>query len=403
MTAIVFYLVSMFNVSPVFLANYESKADIVINQGGTDSTKTYSILQVLFTIASTTKAPIEDPIITIVGSSVPNLKKGAYRTAENILGNNSVLQKYIKEDFNQSDRVLKFKTGWIMEFRPAIDEQDAKQGKRQYLFVNEANGIPWLIFWQLAKRTRIRTFIDYNPNAPFWPHDKLIGTTPETNDLGATVQLIISDHRHNPFLSEKDHARTEGIKDPELWKVYARGLTGNLSGLIYTNWRQIPDADFPWDAPGKFGGIDFGYSVDPTAAVRMVKIANKIYIHELCYETAINEEQLKAIFKSNGFKEETPIYCEHDPDMTRALRKKNLLAIPARKGPGSVNSGILKIQKDYEILYTASSKNIDEERKRYMWLKDEKTGKFLNEPIDEFNHLMDAIRYGIYTKYWRAA
>src|SRR5678815_3499006 len=126
-------------------------------------------------------------------------------------------------DRNRSDRIVYFKSGWIMEFTSYETEQAAKQGKRQYLFVNEAQGISWMVFWQLAKKTRRVVFIDYNPTAPFWSHEKLIGTTPESNDLSVPVKLIISDHRHNPFLSEAEHARTENIKDPELWKVYARG------------------------------------------------------------------------------------------------------------------------------------------------------------------------------------
>lgn len=392
----------MFQTTPVYHANYLSTADIVINQGGTDSSKTHSLIQLLFTIACTTKPPADDdPIITILSESIPNAKKGAWRKAQNMIDSNEILQRYISQ-IDKVDRFIYFKTGWVMEFVGYTDEQNAKQGKRQYLFVNEANGIPWAIFWQMAKRTRIRTWIDYNPSAPFWPHEKLIGTTPESNDLGAVVQLIISDHRHNPFLSEADHRKTESIKDPELWRVYARGLTGNLSGLIYPNWKQIPDADFPWTEDGKFGGQDFGYTNDPSAGVHMVRIANKVFVHELCYAPAVTPQQLKALYVSSGFNDSSPIYCEHDGDMVRQLRMLDLLAIPARKGANSINAGISKVN-EYEIHYTASSKNIDFERKKYMWLKDPDTGKFVNTPSENDNHLMDAIRYGIYTHFYRAA
>lgn len=392
----------LFKTTIVYQANYESRADICINQGGTDSSKTVSIIQCLFTIACTTKPPVDDdPIITILCESIPNAKKGAWRKAQNIIGDNEQLQRYIVK-IDYSERLVYFRTGWVMEFISVVDEQNAKQGKRQYLFVNEANGIPWLIFWQMAKRTRIRTWIDYNPSAPFWPHEKLIGTTPESNDLGAVVELIISDHRHNPFLSDADHRKTESIKDPELWRVYARGLTGNLSGLIYPTWKQIPDKDFPWEEDGKFGGQDFGYTNDPSAATRMVRIANKIFIHELCYEPAVTPQQLKSLYVTSGFGKSTPIYCDHDGDMIRQLRMLGLLSIAARKGANSINAGISKVN-EYEVFYTASSKNIDFERKKYMWLKDNDTGKFINTPTEADNHLMDAIRYGIYTHFYRAA
>lgn len=392
----------LFQASVVYQANLNSVADVVVNQGGTDSSKTYSIIQTLYTIATCTEAPKSDPLISILSESIPNSRKGAYRVAKSIYADNEFLHQNVTH-WNEGDRIITFRTGWQMEFLGVTDEQNAKQGKRQYLFVNEANGIPWLIFWQYAKRTRIRTFIDYNPSAPFWAHEKLIGTLPASNDLHAKVQLIISDHRHNPFLSEADHNKTENIKDPNLWRVYARGLTGNLSGLIYPNWKQIADADFPWKEDGAFGGIDFGYTNDPTACVKMVRIANKIYIHELCYEPGLSPQRLCALLKANGFgKEKNPIYCEHDGDMIRQLRMLNMFAVSARKGPNSINPGIHKVN-EYEVYFTASSKNIAYERSRYMWMKDPDTGKSTNTPVDLDNHLMDAVRYGIYSHFYRQA
>lgn len=286
-----------------------------------------------------------------------------------------------------------------MEFTSYVDEQQAKQGKRRYSFFNEAQSIRWLVFWQIAKRTRIRTFIDYNPTAPFWAHDKLIGTGPEQNDLSAVVQLIISDHRHNPFLSDDDHRKTENIKDPELWKVYARGMTGNVTGLIYPDWTRIPDDQFPWNEP-PFGGLDFGYTNDPTAGVRMARVAESIFIHEICYTPGITPIQTKQLFFANSFTSSSPVYCEHDPDIVSQLRRLDVLALPARKGPGSISAGITKI-KEYKVFYTASSKNLEIERQRYVWIKNPDTGTNTNTPIDAYNHLMDASRYGIYTHFYR--
>lgn len=399
----------MFSTGPVFLANYNLTQDvefarggIAINQGGTDSGKTTSIMQVLCTIAVFEKPTEEDPIITIVSKSIPDSKKGAYRKFEELVSKNEFLYSKIK-DWNRSDRFVYFKSGWIMEFTSYENAQSAQQGKRQYLFANEAQGISWEIFWRLAKKTRKVVYIDYNPTAPFWAHEKLIGTVPESNDLFAPIKLIISDHRHNPFLSEAEHARTENIKDLELWKVYARGLTGNISGLIYPNWRQIPDKDFPWTDDNFFGGLDFGYNNDPTAGVKLVRIANKIFVHELCYESPLPPQKINSLFRGVGFiKDRYPVYCEQDGDMIKQLKRLNLMAVPARKGPNSVNPGILKVG-EYEVFYTASSKNIDYERKKYMWVMDPDTGKPTNEPTATDNHLMDAIRYGVYTRFWRAA
>lgn len=387
-----------FNTGPVYEANQNSTADIVINQGGTDSGKTYALMQLLFIHATTMPAPLQDPIITIVGESIPNLKKGAYRVARDILGSSPELGRYIKS-WNETDRMIYFNSGWIMEFTSYETEQSAKQGKRQFLFVNEANGIPYNIFWQVAKRTRIRTYIDYNPTAPFWAHDNLIGSTKNDNDLSATVQLIISDHRHNPFLTEKDHFRTENIKDPQLWRVYARGMTGNLTGLVFPNWTRIPDNQYPASID-PFGGLDFGYTNDPTAGVKIGVIGNSVFLHEICFEPGIGAMQTKELFYANGFNAETEIYCDHDPDKIRELRGVGLYALMARKGPGSIKGGIQKMN-EYQVFYTASSQNIHNERQRYMYEMDKITGKPTNVPIDQFNHTMDASRMGVYSKFFR--
>lgn len=391
----------MFDCGPVFQANYLSKADIVGNQGGTDSGKTHAILQVLYTIACTTKAPPVDPFITIVSESVPNAKKGAYRKAEEIFKLNKELQAHVK-DWNHGERIVTFHTGWIMEFVGVTDEQNAKQGKRQYLFVNEANGIPYNIFWQYAKRTRIRVFVDYNPSEPFWMHDKFIGTTPDGNDLNAKVQMIYSDHRHNPFLTERDHEKTEKIKDRELWKVYARGRTGMLTGIIFPDWKMVPVSEFENVGGRGFGVIDFGYTNDPTAASWIKTKGKRAYVHELCYRPFMSAREIKTMFRDIGFSEDTPIYCDHDLEMIRQLRAINVLAIAAKKGPNSVKAGITFLNKEWEVFYTDESLNIHEERRRYMWAKDpmDKT-RILNEPIDQYNHHMDAIRIGLYTKYKR--
>jgi phage terminase large subunit len=364
-----------------------------------NSGKTYAILQLIITLATTTDAPQEDAVITVVSSSVPNLKKGAYRVFQEIISQHDGLKHFIKSH-NQTDRTFKFTTGWTVEFNSYQTEQEAKQGKRQYLFVNEANGIKnYRIFWQLAKRTRIRTWLDYNPSAPFWVHEKLIGTSPESNDLGATVKFIRSDHRANPFLTEEEHRRTEGIKDPELWKVYARGITGSVSGLIFPNWKEMPDADFPHDET-HIVGIDYGYTNDPTAAVKVVIISNNIYVHEMCYETALPPRNIDLIWKSNNITKECPIYSEHDKEMIPKLRMLGWQVYPARKGQGSIKAGI-HVLKGYNVYYTASSFNLKIEKNKYEWALDLNSGKYINEPIEKYNHLMDAIRYAVYSHTYR--
>lgn len=382
----------MFDCTPVFHANSQSAAKIVINQGGTSSSKTYSIVQLLF-YKAIKEAGV---VITITGESIPNLKKGAYRDAETIYSNTKELAYYVNS-WNKSERIIYFKNGSIIEFVSNLDEQSAKNGKRDYLFVNEANGISYLIFFQLAIRTRKQIFIDYNPTAPFWAHDNLIHS-PADNDLSATIQLIISDHRHNCFLSDEQHRQIEGIKDKELWRVYARGKTGNLTGIIYPDWQAIPDEHFPWDDDKYFFGLDFGTN-DPNACVKIVRIGDTVFLHELLYSPELSMPEIQRILTANGATGK-PVYCDHYPENISHLRRLGITALPARKGQGSVNAGIMFIKKQFKVKYTQSSYNIAEERKRYVWVNDKITGKPSNTPVDAFNHTLDAARMGIYTHYF---
>lgn len=385
----------MFDCTAVFQAIESCKAKVIVEQGGTSSSKSYSTMQLAYLRA----IQVPKLVITVTGESLPNLRKGIYRDAEAIYSKSKYIQQQVI-NWNKTDRIINFKNGSLIEFISNLDEQSAKAGKRDILIVDEAQGVSWPIFFTLAIRTRGQIFVLYNPTAAFWAHEKLIGTTPQSNDLNATVQLYITDHRHNCFLSQDEHDKIEGIKDKELWRVYARGMTGNLTGLIFPNWKMIPDKDFPWKEDGKFGGLDFGYTNDPTAGVMCVRIGENIFVHELCYTTALTPNNIYQLYTANGFTQENPIYCEHDGDMIRQLRALELMAIAARKGVGSIKAGIAKIN-EYNIYFTESSKNIKAEREKYMWMIDPDTGKPINTPVDQFNHLMDAIRYAIYTSFYR--
>ncbi|MEI8204771.1 MAG: phage terminase large subunit, partial [Bacteroidota bacterium] len=200
------------NKPPLFDILEKATERVLINQGGTSSGKTYTILDLLFVIGTDN----ENQVITVVGQDIPNLKKGAYRDAKKIWGDSEIYQQKWSKP-NETERIFTCTNGSIIEFNSYQDEQDAKSGKRDYLFVNEANGIDYKIYWQLAIRTKKKIFIDYNPTSRFWAHDL-------ANDKD--TRIIISDHRHNIYLTQEQHDRIEGITDKELRKVYARGHTG---------------------------------------------------------------------------------------------------------------------------------------------------------------------------------
>ena len=133
----------MFQTLPLFNANLNAEERTVVNQGGTSSGKTYSIMQVLFFLSMQEGGLVT----TVVGQDVPNLKKGAYRDAKRILEASPILQGWFPY-INEGERVIRCVNGSIIEFSSFKDAQDAKSGKRDYLFINEANGIPYEVYWQ---------------------------------------------------------------------------------------------------------------------------------------------------------------------------------------------------------------------------------------------------------------
>jgi phage terminase large subunit len=365
----------MFKTTDVFLSNRNADTDIIINQGGTSSGKTYSILQNLFLHA------IENDrcIITVAGQDIPNLKVGPIRDAHNIVDQTEGLNNYILE-YNKSDRVFTFVNGSIIEFKSYDDAQDAKQGKRDYFFLNEANGVDKIIWDELYIRTKKKSYIDYNPNNEFWVHTELIGKP--------NVTLIISDHRHNTFLDQKIHDKIEAIDDPELYKVYARGLTGKLEGVIFRDYNVVSAVDT--DAKLIGYGLDFGFSNDPTALIALYSHSGELIIDELIYEKGLLNVRISDLMRELGVNGRI-VADSAEPKSIAELGAYGWQIEGAKKGPDSIRQSINTLKR-YKLNVTQRSSNLKKELNGYKW-KQNRDGKLDNEPVDFLNHAIDALRY----------
>lgn len=356
----------------------------LVQQGGQSSGKTVNILIALTALA------IEDDVpgtTTITSMSFPHLKAGALRDFERFVAPN--FANAIKA-YHKTDHLFTFNNSSLIEFKTYETEFAARGPKRKRLFVNEANTFDYMTWFQLDSRSD-QSIIDYNPTLKFWAHDKVI---PEPN-----TAFRISDHRHNPFLTDDKHKEIESIRDKELFKVYARGLTGNVTGLIFPDWMAIEE--LPTDIDNWIFAIDYGYTNDPTAIVKIGRRGQSLFIQELVYQTgSIPPTEIKReLLKHEYNPDRHPLYSEHDPDMVKQLRLLNIVAIAARKGAGSVNAGIEKL-KEYKVYYTANSFNLRKELGMYIWEVDD-LGTPTNIPVDAHNHAIDAIRYGVYSHFYR--
>lgn len=365
-------------IGPLFRANIEGDERVRVNQGGTSSGKTYTIMQVLFFLA------IQEAgcVITVVGQDFPNLRVGALRDARTIRSGSDWLCGMFT--INESAHFISCRNGSLIEFNSYQTAQDAKSGKRDYLFINECNGVPYEIYWQLQMRTRKWVFLDYNPSERFWVHDEVIGRV--------GVKLIISDHRGNPFLTDEEHARIEGITDKELWKVYARGLTGKIEGLVLRNW-DIVDVMPPVEERKMTAfGLDFGFTNDPSALEEVCLAHGELWVDEYIYETGLTNPDISNRAKSHGVTRKDCIIADcAEPKSIQEIRNTGLWVEASPKGADSIVVG-LDILKRYKIHFTRRSVGIIGNAKAYKWKKN-RDGVRTNEPEDKHNHGIDAIRY----------
>jgi phage terminase large subunit len=362
--------------SNIYFKNLEAKTRFIFNEGGTRSTKTYSLNQVCYTLAAESKTPL---IISIVSETMPHLRKGSMRDFFLFLKNNNL---YFEEDHNKSDNIYKVNKS-IIEFF-SVDSPGKVHGpERDYLFVNELQYIDYDTFFHLAQRTRKRIFADWNPVSEFWVYDQFINNPQYKED----ITLIHSTLYDNPFLSEeiKKDILLRAARDPNYKRVYLEGKIGQLEGVIYPNWSY---GEFDNSLPFGFG-LDFGFHPDPDA---MVKIAvdqknRKIYAKELFYLNNLQISDLKKGVRLYVKPHELIIADSADPRMINELRTSGLNIKGVVKNEGSVLEGIRLVQ-DYDIIVDKESINLVKELRNHTW-NDKKAGI----PNKGYNHLLSGIRY----------
>lgn len=365
-------------IGELFRANIEDGYRTFVNQGGTSSGKTFTIMQVLFYYAMTQP----NVVITVCGQDLPNLKVGALRDAKTIISGSEWMMNFFQ--VNESGHYIAGENGSIIEFNSYGDAQDAKNGKRDYLFVNEANGVSYEIYWQLAIRTRKKVYIDYNPSAKFWVHNEVIGTQ--------GTRLIISDHRGNVFLTDEEHERIESISDKELWKVYARGLTGKLSGLIFPNFNIVDEMPNRVECKIHGYGLDFGFTNDPTALIECAIAHGELWTNQIIYSTGMTNPMIASEAKNNNITKRDKIVADSaEPKSIAEIKNEGLWIVATTKGTDSISIGI-DILHRYKWNVTRHSIGLINELNSYKY-KVDKDGKQTNSPVDKWNHAIDAVRY----------
>ena len=354
----------------------------IASKGGTRSSKTWSVLQLLYLVARESPDPL---MISCVTDTLPAVKRGMFRDFQNLL-----LDEGLWDDnaLNRSDMIYTVKPGVCIEFFGCDNAAKVHGPARDILFINEAQRIPREIFRQLDVRTTLKVIIDFNPVRRFWG---------ETDFVGDKYVTIHSTYKDNPYLSKQQvEAIERNAKDANWWRVYGEGLTGGLEGLVYPQIETIEA--LPEDLTGedvKFvTGLDFGFQNDPTAIVKIYMRGMNLYIDEVCYETKMLNRTIAERLKDEGLHRTMTICDNAEQKSIIELRGLGCNAFPCIKGRGSIKAGIQQV-KQFNIFVTKRSTNVLDEADNYTYVKDNLTDTYTNEPIDDYNHAWDAIRYGV--------
>jgi phage terminase large subunit len=367
--------------TPVFSKNWDvinnDKIRFVINQGGSRSSKTYSICQLLIVLCL--KKP--GTMVSIVRKSFPSLRASVMRDFFEVMRE---LNLYKTTEHHKTENIYNFDNGSSVEFFAVDDEQKLRGRKRDILWANEANELNFEEYTQLNMRTTGKLIFDFNPSDNFhWLYDLI--SRPES-------KLIHSTYKDNPFLEEALVKEIENLinVDESYYRIYALGEKGTGKTTIYTHWKYYEDLP---ETKTKIYGLDFGFN-HPMSLLEVNFIDNKAYVRELVYESGLTVDDLILRMSSLEVSKKHEIICDGArPEMIEEIKRAGYMAKSAvkevKKGIDSVKSTELYIHKE--------SLNVVKETASYKWKTNGDV--ILDEPVKMYDDAMDAMRYAIH--WWK--
>lgn len=239
--------------------------------------------------------------------------------------------------------------------------------------------------------------ISFNPwNERHWLKSRFF------DKVDDNILALTTNYQCNEWLDDADKKLFEDMKknNPRRYQVAGLGNWGIVDGLVYENWQEL---EFDWreilnkrqKAKALFG-LDFGYTNDPAAFFCGIldQDQKEIYVFDEIYQKGMQNTAIYNNIEKLGFKKEIIVADSAEPKSIDHLKGLGLYRIKAsKKGKDSINAGIQFIQ-DFKIFIHPRCVNFLTEISNYAWDKD-KFGKAVNKPIDDFNHLMDAMRYAL--------
>ena len=381
---------SIFNRSFIgFLEDYDHRFEVYY--GGAGSGKSFFIAQKLLL-----KALKEKRKILVMRKVGATLKDSVWQL---ILDTLIEWQLYEECTINKSVFTIELPNDSLFLFKGMDDSEKIKSitGITD-IWVEEATEFSEEDIEQLnlrlrAQKQNLQMLFSFNPvSKANWVYRRWFA-----KGVTITADTVIhqSTYKDNEFLPEEYVATIEKMAktNPTYYRIYALGEFASLDKLVFNNWRigSIEDTH-DWDL---LCGLDFGYTNDPTAFVVSFLQGNSLYIAKEFVRTGLLNNQIATAVTELVFAKSTIIGDSAEVKSIDELRKAGLYRIyPAAKGPGSVLQGIQKLQQ-LDIIVDPSCEHTITEFQNYAWKKDRQSGEYVNEPIDEFNHCIDALRYSL--------
>lgn len=351
--------------------------------GGTSAGKTISIEQLLIDDAQSDTKPT---LTSIVSETFPHLKKGAIRDFKNIMMEHG----YWKDDrWNATDSVYTLETGSIIEFFSADQPAKVRGPRRDRLFVNEGNNIPYETWDQLLVRTKEYAWCDWNPTVEFWAYTDVIGQRDD-------VDVCVLTYKDNEALDPAIVAEIESHKaNKNWWKVYGEGQLGEVEGRIFTGW-QIVDT-VPHEARLEVRGGDFGYARDPTAFCDIYYYNGGYIIDELCYRVNFFDTDLATLLLNQPNPHTLNIVDSADKQKVDVLQNLgvNVMGVEKKGSSGdSFTNAAIGFVQSQRISITKRSTNFIKSYRNFMWQTD-RDGNIIPKYDHYLSDGMMAVVYGM--------
>lgn len=367
------------NTNKVFEFLTDCKKRIKSLRGGTRSGKTYNVL--IFLIISA--LGFKGKTITIARQTMPALRSTAMRDFIEIL---ETLNLYDEKNHNKTSNEYHL-NGNLFEFIGLKESRRVRGRKRNILYINEANETDFEAFIQLSFRTTESIILDYNPSEAYsWIYDQV-----ETRE---DCEMLVTTYLDNPFLEEQLVQEIEMLKDAnaEYWKIYGLGEVAGNQKLVFSHWKAVSEASYPYERGEKILGMDFGHTA-PSTLIEVTYWDNTLYWRELLFEAKLTNSRLIEKLQFIPEAHKYPIFADcAEPDRIEEIQLAGFDCRPAYKNHKST----IDFVRSKPLRILDSSANIQREIKKYSWQTD-KDGNIIDGEVVNFdNHAMDGGRYASY-------